>query len=121
MFPPDAACAVAALFIVAMVWLRTRMHYARERGRPSARVRRLTLTRAGGCYFAALVAVLVLGWFAAPPLLRPLAGPGPAAATLPRVVWFLLAYYLFIPVHRALAARGVQVFKTPVADIQGSE
>lgn len=118
MFPPDAACAVAALFIVAMVWLRTRMHY---RTRPSARGRRLTLTRAGGCYFAVLVAVLAIGWFAAPPLMHPLAGPGPATATLPRIVWFLVTYYVFIPVHRALAARGVEVFKAPVADVQGRD
>ena len=104
-----------------MVWLRTRMHYAREPARPPGRGRRLTLTRAGGCYFAALIAVLAIGWFAAPPLMRPLAGPGPAAATLPRVVWFLLAYYVFIPVHRALAARGVEVFKASVAGIQGPD
>lgn len=118
MFPPDAACAVAALFIVAMVWLRTRMHY---RTRPRARGGRLTLTRAGAGYFAALIAVLVLGWFAAPPLMHTLAGAGPAAATLPRIVWFLIAYYVFIPVHRTLAARGVEVFKAPVADVQGPD
>jgi hypothetical protein len=102
MLPPDAISALAALFIVAMVWLRTRMQY-----RKNAQGRRLT--RAGLIYFAALVLLLVLGWFAAPAAARRLAAV-PVAPTLARVVWFLAAYYLFIPLHRALQARGVAVF-----------
>jgi hypothetical protein len=33
-------------------------------------------------------------------------------------VWFLATYYFFIPVHRVLKARRVEVFKTSVADEQ---
>jgi hypothetical protein len=114
MFPPDVVCAVAALFIVAMVWLRTRMHYA-----PAARGVR-SLTRAGRVYFATLVLVLVLGWFAAPALANRLATAAPVPPVLARVVWFLIAYYLFIPAHRTLRARGVEIFKSPVADVQAA-
>ena len=116
MFPPEAVCAVAALFIVGMVWLRTRMHYAQ-----AARGVR-SLTRAGWCYFAALVVLLALGWFAAPALARRLGGAASIAAlapTLARVMWFLGAYYLFIPLHRLLKAGGFEVFKPPVASVQG--
>ena len=113
MFPPDVVCAVAALFIVAMVWLRTRMHYAK-----AARGVR-SLTRGGRLYFATLVLVLASGWFAAPPLASRLATAAPVPPILARVVWFLIAYYLFIPAHRALRARGVEVFKSPVARVQG--
>jgi hypothetical protein len=114
MLPADLISAVTAVFIVGMVWLRTRMHYRRDRGggRPA-------LTRAGRIYFAVLLAVLICGWFAAPTLGRTL-WPGPmTTALLTRVVWFLAAYYLFIPVHRALRSRGVEVFKVPAADLQG--
>jgi hypothetical protein len=104
MLPPDAVCAVAALFIVGMVWLRTRMHYAQPPGG------RRPLTAAGVLYFAALGLLLVLGWFAAPALAR-YAGPALLVApVLARVVWFLAVYYLFIPLHRLLRARGVRVF-----------
>lgn len=116
MFPPDAICAVAALFIVGMVWLRTRMHYAQ-----AARGAR-SLTRAGWCYFAAFLLLLVLGWFAAPALARRLSSAASIATlapTLARVVWFLAAYYLFIPLHRLLRASGVDVFKSSVARMQG--
>src|ERR1700736_3533608 len=116
MFPPEAVCAAAALFIIGMVWLRTRMHYAQ-----AARGGR-SLTRAGWCYFAALLLLLVLGWFAAPALARRLGGAASIAArapTLARVMWFLGAYYLFIPLHRLLRAAGVAVFKSCVASVQG--
>jgi hypothetical protein len=126
MLPPDAVCVVAALFIFGMVWLRTRMHYRRERARaraPSLRraPARLTLTRAGWGYFVSLAAALAVGWFAAPLLARQLAGGVAVAPLLARVIWFLVMYYLFIPVHRALRVRGVQVFKAPVAGVQGGE
>ena len=111
MTPLDALTAGTALFIVGMVWLRTRMQYPRGR-------ERVLLTRAGRIYFGVLLGVLVLGW-----LLAPAAGQAlwPAALSTPtpaRVVWFLAAYYLFIPLHRALRAQGVEVFKAPVADVQ---
>jgi len=106
MLPPDAIAAVAALFIVAMVWLRTRMHYPR-----GARTRR-ALTQTGALYFVALGALLVCGWFAAPPLARSLAGAAQVSPTFARVAWFLLTYYVFIPLHRLLMGRGLPVFRS---------
>src|ERR1700730_3732475 len=104
MTSPDSLTAGTALFIVGMVWLRTRMHYPRGRAR-------LLLTRAGRVYFAVLLGVLVLGWLVAPAAGHAL-WPGAASTpTLARVVWFLVTYYLFIPLHRALKAQGVEVFK----------
>ena len=106
MLPPDAVCAVAALFIVGMVWLRTRMHYPRPpHGRRS-------LSAAGVLYFAALGLLLVLGWFAAPALAQHASSPVRIAPILARVLWFLAAYYLFIPLHRVLRARGIGVFRS---------
>jgi hypothetical protein len=102
---PNVTCAVTALFIVGMVWLRTRMHYAREaRGVRS-------LTGAGRGYFAALGLLLAAGWLAAPLLARSLGAAAPGMATVARVVWFLASYYLFIPVHLLMKARGVPVFR----------
>ena len=106
MLTSNAICVVTALFIVGMVWLRTRMHYARQ----AAGRRRLT--RAGAIYFGALGLLLVLGWFVAPVLAGWLSPSAPVAPTFARVVWFLGSYYLFIPVHLALKARGVPVFNS---------
>jgi hypothetical protein len=103
MLPQNAISAAAAVFIVAMVWLRTRMHY-RARGRRS-------LTAAGAVYFVTLVTLLAAGWFIGPVLGRHLATAFPVAPALARVVWFLAIYYLFIPVHLTLKARGVAVFR----------
>ncbi len=111
MLSSNAICAVTLVFIVGMVWLRTRMHYRRGR-------ERLLLTRAGRSYFALLVGVLVLGWLAAPAAGHALWPAAPITPTLARVVWFLATYYLFIPLHRALRSRGVEVFKLPVAHVQ---
>jgi len=105
MFPPDAVCAVIALFISGMVWLRTRTQYARE---PHARLR---LTAVGAIYFAALALLLLSGWFAAPRAAGHLAGLAPLSPVSARAAWFLLVYYLFIVVHRALKARGAAVFR----------
>ena len=105
MLSSNALSAVTALFIVAMVWLRTRMRYPRAPGR------RRSLTTAGVLYFVALAALLAAGWFAAPPLGRSLAASFPVAPAFARAVWFLAAYYLFIPLHLTLRARGVTVFK----------
>lgn len=128
MLSPDAVGAVAALFILGMVWLRTRMHYQRAARRERARgllsarpAARLTVTRAGWGYFAALMALFVVGWFAAPLLARRLAAAVAVPPVLARVIWFLLIYYLFILVHRALRTRGAAVFKSTVGDIQEPE
>jgi hypothetical protein len=101
----NALSAVTALFIVAMVWVRTRMHY------PRWAPERRSLTPAGACYFAVLVAVIAVGWLAAPPLAHALTSSLPIAPAFARAVWFLAAYYCFIPLHVALRTRGVPVFR----------
>ncbi len=99
------ATALSGAFILAMVWLRTRMHYARQRRGT------LRLTAAGRLYFGAAAAVLIVGWFLSPPLLGRVLGPQALAnATLTRVIWFLLTYYAFILVHRSLQQRHREVF-----------
>jgi len=106
MDPQDIISAVTVLFIVGMVWLRTRMHYARQaRGV-------LLLQPAGKIYFAVVLAVLLLGWIVAP-LVGHTLWPQTAnvAPGLMRAVWFLATYYVSIMVHRILKARGVEVFK----------
>ena len=105
MLSPDVIAAFAALFMVGMLWLRTGMHYAK--GTRSVRA----LTPAGWLYFAGFGLLLVAGWFVAPPVARSLAGTTPLPPTLARVVWFLAAYYLFIPLHGILRARGQPVFR----------
>ena len=99
----DIISAVTVLFIVGMIWLRTRVLYTREvRGV-------LQLQRAGRIYFAAVVAVLVLGWLVAP-LIGRLAWPDTnVTPLLMRVIWFLATYYVFIVVHRILKAKGFEV------------
>jgi hypothetical protein len=100
----DVISAVTVLFIVGMIWLRTRMQYARRaRGV-------LQLQRAGRIYFAAAGAMLVLGWLVAP-LVGGLLWPDTKTPGLMRVLWFLATYYVFILVHRVLRVRGVEVFK----------
>jgi hypothetical protein len=134
----DLSTAIAALFIVGMIWVRTRMQYVGlVRG---ASGHKLQLEKAGRLYFASAVALLVVGWFVAPPLGATLwpataanaagiggiaqqsaeSGASPTGASpkvtvanpaLTRVIWFLLTYYVFIIVHRVLMARGGGVFK----------
>jgi hypothetical protein len=104
----DLISAVTVLFIVGMIWLRTRMQYSRQaRGG-------LLLQPAGRLYFAAAVMTLVLGWLLAPWIGR-LAWPATpvtlANPMLMRVIWFLATYYIFIIVHRVLKVRGVVVYK----------
>lgn len=101
----DVISAVTVLFIVGMIWLRTRVLYTREvRGV-------LQLQRAGRIYFAAVAAVLVLGWLVAP-LIGRLAWPDTnVTPLLLRVIWFLATYYVFILVHRILKVKGVAVYK----------
>jgi hypothetical protein len=105
MLSPNAVAALALVFIVGMVWLRTRMHYRRGS-------ERLSMTRAGRIYFAVLLMVLGVGWFAAPALGRALWPHPMNTPLLTRVVAFLAVYYLFIPVHQALRTHGVAVFKS---------
>lgn len=102
----DLLSAGTAVFILGMIWLRTRMHYTRRIRGP------LKLQRAGQIYFAVVSAVLLLGWLIAPTVGLALS---PATATPPpilRFVWFMATYLIFIMVHRILQARGVQVFKS---------
>ncbi len=101
----DLISAVTVLFIVGMIWLRTRMQYARQvRGV-------LQLQRAGRLYFAAAAAVLVLGWLVAPLIGRLMAPDTNVTPGLMRVIWFLATYYVFIIVHRILKVKGVEVYK----------
>ncbi|MGH8149004.1 MAG: hypothetical protein ACRETB_03360 [Steroidobacteraceae bacterium] len=98
----DLVTALTGLFIAGMVWVRTRMHYVHRRG--------LKLKPAGRVYFAALIAVLAVGWFVAPSVGNAVWPAGGADSTIMRVLWFLLTYYLFIIVHRTLKGRRIEVF-----------
>jgi len=101
----DLAAAITLIFILGMIWLRTRMFYVSRRTAMT-----LHLRPAGRWYFGAALAVLVAGWFAAPVLGKAL-WPFPSVTPiLTRVVWDLLTYYLFIVVHRALQNFGIGVF-----------
>jgi hypothetical protein len=100
----ELAALIAAVFFAGMIWLRTRMTY---RQRHSGR---LQLTREGRLYFAAALAVLLIGWFAAPALGRLSASPWLRLSTITRVLWDLATYYVFILVHRVLQLRRVAVF-----------
>ncbi len=102
----DVISAVTALFIVGMIWLRTRMQYTqRVRGR-------LQLERAGRVYFAVAAGLLVLGWLTAPAVGRLVWPTVSVTPTFPRVVWFLATYYIFIIIHRILKTNGVAVFRS---------
>ncbi len=98
----DLTSAITAVFIIGMVWFRTRMHYLNRSG--------LKLRRAGRIYFAAVLAVLAAGWFAAPPIGRSVWPAAGSDSTIMRVLWFLATYYLFIVVHRALQSRRIEIF-----------
>ena len=105
MNPQDLIVPFTSLFIVGMIWLRTRMQYARRGAGP------LQLTPAGRIYFAAVIALLLIGWFAAPVIGQTFWPTTGATPTLMRVVWCLVTYYIFILIHRVLKARGTAVFK----------
>jgi hypothetical protein len=100
----DITSAVSAVFILMMIWLRTRIQYA-QRGR------RLQLQRAGKVYFVAALVLLILGWLVAPSVGAAFWPQTAASPVLTRVVWFMIAYYVFILVHRYLRLRNVEVFK----------
>jgi len=104
----DLSSAITVLFIIGMIWLRTRMQYVGlARGEPG---RKLRLNKAGRGYFGSAVALLAIGWFAAPPIGSALWPVTAANPVVPRVIWFLLSYYVFIMVHRVLRGRGIAVF-----------
>ena len=104
MLSPDALSAVAALFILGMTWLRTRMQYRGTAGG------RRTLTATGAGFFLVLALLMTVGWFAAPFIARWTAPGAPFGAPLLRGVWFLAVYYLSVAMHRTLLAKGRPVF-----------
>ena len=108
----NAPAALALLFILVMVWFRTRLHYSRAHAAP------LRLARAGGGYFAALLVLLVAGWFCAPLLVQYFGLAALLSGTFARVAWFLGVYLAFIPLHRMLLSRGTQVFRKAGAQAQ---
>jgi hypothetical protein len=101
----DLIVPFTSLFIVGMIWLRTRMQYVRRGAGP------LHLAPAGRIYFAAVIVLLFIGWFAAPVIGQAIWPTTGATPTLMRVVWCLATYYIFILIHRVLKARGTAVFK----------
>ena len=104
----DILSAITVLFIVGMIWLRTRTMYTREvRGT-------LHLQPAGKVYYAAAFAVLVLGWLVAPVIGRLVLPDTNVTPGLMRVIWFLATYYVFIVVHRVLKVKGIAVYKAAV-------
>jgi hypothetical protein len=105
MSTPALVALITGVFIIGMIWLRTRMHYV-QRGRGPLR-----LERVGWVYFAAAAAVLLLGWYVAPALGRRSGSPLLDNPTATRVIWYLATYYVFILVHRLLQSRQVAVFK----------
>jgi len=109
----DLFSAISVVFILGMIWLRTRMHYRLRR--PSGR--KLQLEKAGRAYFACAIALLAIGWVAAPPLGAAFWPATAANPLLTRVIWFLLSYYVFIFVHQYLKARGIAVFKAREDDL----
>jgi hypothetical protein len=101
----DAIVAISALFIVGMIWLRTRMQYAKRGVGP------LQLETAGRIYFGSAVALLVAGYVIAPVTGRVLWPGSGVTPTLMRVVWCLATYYVYILVHRVLKMRGAAVYR----------
>jgi hypothetical protein len=101
----DLISAGTALFILGMIWLRTRMHYTRKIRGP------MQLQRAGQIYFAVAIALLLLGWLLAPAVGHALSPDAGTPVPILRFVWFMATYLVFIMVHRVLQSRGVEVFK----------
>jgi hypothetical protein len=101
----DATALISGIFILGMVWLRTRTFYTRRKRGV------LRITREGQIFFASVVALLIIGWLAAPPLGKVVAPAMTASGTLVRVVWFLGVYYLCIPAHRILDSRKIALFQ----------
>jgi hypothetical protein len=100
----DWIVAFTSLFIVGMIWIRTRMQYLRRGAGP------LHLAPSGRVYFGAAIVLLMVGWFAAPLIGESVWPNTGATPTLMRVVWCLATYYVFIVIHRVLKSRGTEVF-----------
>jgi hypothetical protein len=100
----DLIVAITSLFIMGMIWLRTRTHYVHGGGGPSQ------LAPAGRVYFGAAAAVLIVGWFAAPLIGEAFWPNTGVTPMLTRVVWCLATYYVFIIVHRVVKSRGARIF-----------
>lgn len=100
----DLIVGITSLFIVGMIWLRTRMQYTHRGAGP------LQLAPPGRVYFGAAIGMLVIGWFAAPLIGAAFWANSGATPTLMRVVWCLATYYIFIVIHRVLKSRGTEVF-----------
>jgi hypothetical protein len=106
----DAIVPFAALFMLGLIWVRTRVQYSAGGVGPRARGP-LRLQRAGRIYFGAAIALLVLGWFVAPVIGRTFWPETAATPALMRVVWCMATYYVFIVVHRVMKTRGAAVFR----------
>jgi hypothetical protein len=100
----DLIVAFTSVFIVGMIWIRTRMQYVRRGAGP------LQLAPSGRIYFGAAIVLLVVGWFAAPLMGQAFWPDSGATPTLMRVIWCLATYYVFIVLHRVLKSRGAEVF-----------
>jgi hypothetical protein len=100
-----AIVAITAIFIMGMIWFRTRLQYSR-------RGTGLRLERSGRIYFASALVTIITGWVVAPSVGQALV-PSPAVTpTLARIVWSLAVYYVFIVVHRVLKSQRVVLFTT---------
>ena len=106
-----------SVFIVGMIWLRTRMQYLRRGAGP------LQLAPPGRVYFGAVVVLLIIGFFAAPLIGEAFWPNTGITPTITRVIWGLVTYYIFIVTHRVLKSRGIQVFthNEPFTDDQPYE
>lgn len=100
----DLIVGITSLFIVGMIWLRTRMQYTVRGAGP------LQLAPPGRVYFGAAIGMLIIGWFVAPLIGEAFWPNTGATPTLMRVVWCLATYYIFIVIHRVLKSRGTEVF-----------
>jgi hypothetical protein len=93
-----------AFLILGMIWLRTRIQYAR-------RGSTLQLQRVGWIYFGGALGLMGLGWLVAPALGAEIWHINhPAMRPLLQSVWFLATYYAFIIVHGVMKANGMAVF-----------
>jgi len=104
----DLIVGITSLFIVGMIWLRTRMQYGGRATGP------LQLAPPGRVYFGAAIGMLIIGWFAAPLIGEAFWPDTRATPTLMRVVWCLATYYIFILAHRVLKSGGTEVFTRAV-------
>ena len=102
-FGAEALSAGTTVLFLGLIWLRARMQYLR-------RGSGLALQRAGRLYFAAAALLLAAGWILAPPIGALSGSAALANATVARVLCCLVIYYVFVLVHRILAARHVQLF-----------